>query len=274
MTEGAVQRLARHHEAATRALLEQDTVVNLFLLGFLRLHGVERAHWFGVVDDGGVRGCVLVVAERLVVPWAPDSSDAAALGRHLRGRFTPCMMVGPRAQVDALWETWTEGEVEPERYYDQRLYVIRDRPLGPPVYGFRRARPAEWKTISIQAGLMEQEDLGRNPRQHYPVVHDQVVRERVKNGRTWVISRDRQILFQINIGTALDIGSQVGGTWVPPEHRGQGLATDGMRALCQHLLGYHPFVSLHVNEANAAAVRVYEKVGFVPHAPFRLITVA
>jgi predicted GNAT family acetyltransferase len=39
------------------------------------------------------------------------------------------------------------------------------------------------------------------------------------------------------------------------------------------LLARRPLVSLHVNEANGPAVRVYEKVGFDRADAFRLITV-
>ena len=63
------------------------------------------------------------------------------------------------------------------------------------------------------------------------------------------------------------------GTWVPPGFRGHGYATEGVRALCQRLLDDHPVITLHVNEANHPAVRVYEKVGFVRTSPFRLLTV-
>lgn len=119
---------------------------------------------------------------------------------------------------------------------------------------------------------MEVEDLGRSPLSD-PEAHEAAVRERIRNGKTWVIERDGRIVFQINVGTATALGCQVGGTWVPRDLRGAGLATAGMRELCRRLLKRHPYVSLHVNEANTPAVRVYENAGFVRSAPYRLITV-
>jgi len=268
-----VQRLGPGWESAIEKCLLEDVEVNLFLLGFRRLHDLEQTHWYGAVEDERLRGLALLVPDRLLVPWCPDPSHAGAIGLHLRTRAHPCMMVGPREAGDALWEAWAAGRVSPDRFYDQRLYVLRRRPPGDPVPGFRRARMSEWRQLAVNSGFMEDEDLGRNPHHDFPALHERVVRERVRNGRTWLIAHHHEIHFQINIGTALDIGAQIGGTYVPPPHRRRGYATLGTRALCQHLMNHHPFVSLHVNEANTPAVRVYEKVGFQRSVPFRLITV-
>jgi predicted GNAT family acetyltransferase len=46
-----------------------------------------------------------------------------------------------------------------------------------------------------------------------------------------------------------------------------------MEELCRRLLRRHGVVTLHVNEANLPAVRVYENAGFERQASFRLITV-
>jgi len=268
-----VQRLGLGWEAAIEKRLLDDVEVNLFLLGVRRLHELDQARWYGAVEEDRVLGLALLVPDRLLVPWCPDPAHAMAIGLHLRTRSDPCMLVGPREAGDALWEAWVDGRVSPDRFYDQRLYVLRRPPAGDPVPGFRRARMSEWRQIALYSGVMEDEDLGRNPHHDFPALHERVVRERVRNGRTWLIVRNRQIVFQINIGTALDIGAQIGGTYVPPLHRGLGYATQGTRALCQHLMNHHPFVSLHVNEANTPAVRVYEKVGFHRSMPFRLITI-
>src|SRR5687767_8980727 len=109
-----VVRLAVEDEPAIEALLLQDEVVNLFLTGFLAVHPVDRAWWYGVGDRHGaggarVRAVVLVLPGRLAVPWALDPADAARLGIHLAEQHRPCMLVGPRAACDALWARWAPG---------------------------------------------------------------------------------------------------------------------------------------------------------------------
>ena len=66
----------------------------------------------------------------------------------------------------------------------------------------------------------------------------------------------------IEIGTRCSKGTQIGSTYVPPQFRGQGMATKGMRAIVNHLLQDTEFVSLLVNEGNTPARKCYERVGF------------
>ena len=266
-------RLGTEHLEATMALLANDSLQNLFLLGFLDGASLGRGLWYGVEHDGALAAIACVVPDRLAVPWAPDPTDAATLGRKLRHEQSPCMVVGPRLASDALWDAWSQRRIEPDRFYDQRLYVCREAPAVGSVPGFRKAVLSDWEVAAQNSARMEYEDTGRDPSLLDPETHEHVVRERIRNGKTWVIEQDGRIAFQINVGTSSKFGCQVGGTWVPPDLRGAGLATLGMKALCQRLLTDHPFVSLHVNEANLPAVKVYEKSGFVRGPAYRLLTV-
>ena len=262
-----VRRLRANDEPALRALLAQSPVVNLFLRGWLDLHPVERGFWYGRSD---LRAAVLVVPGRVSVPFAPAPADAAPIGHHLRGQHAPTLIVGPRVAADALWSTWANG-VAPGRRHDQRLYVHDGPPPGgddPP--GLRLAAMADAPVVAHEAGRMEREDIGEDPNRD-PVHHQEAVRERIRAGRTFVIEERARLVFQVNVGTLHPDGAQLGGTWVPPWARGRGLATAGVAAVVRRLLAIAPRVTLHVNEANAPAVRVYEKVGFRRDAPFRLI---
>ena len=49
---------------------------------------------------------------------------------------------------------------------------------------------------------------------------------------------------------------------VPPEARNHGWATRGMSGIVDRLLEWRPAVGLFCYEHNAAARRVYERVGF------------
>ena len=264
-------RLHDQHADALEELLQQDTTQNLFLLGFLATHAVGDAPWYGVVDGDHVIATALVLPGRLVVPWGPEGA-CRAIGAALRSRHAPCMVVGPRDACDGLWATWAP-RAPTQCHYDQRLYVCDQAPPEPAIAGFRLAREDEWPIIARHAAEMERADLGRDPASEDPELHARVVLERVRAGRTWIIARGRDIVFQINVGTATELGCQVGGTWVPPRWRRQGLATAGMRAVTRRLLAKHPAVTLHVNESNQPAVRCYERAGYRRGAPFRLITV-
>ena len=59
-----------------RTLLERDPVVNLFLLGFLAAHPLERAWWVGACEGDRVMACLLIIPGRLAVPYCPDPAMA------------------------------------------------------------------------------------------------------------------------------------------------------------------------------------------------------
>lgn len=254
-------------------LLLQAPTTNLFLLGVADALSLKHAHWYGVPDDDRLRAVCLVLPRRLLVPFAPDPIDATHLGRALRPHHPPAMLVGPREAADAFWAAFAP-HAQVERRYDQRLYQ-RVEPPGPcePIPGFRKATLRDLPSILEHSRQMEHEDLGRWPDAEDPKGWRQGVADRVQRGHTWVIERSGALVFQIHVGTVTRWGAQVGGTWVPPEHRGQGLAVQGMRGLIRALLPGHRRLTLHVNEANEPAVRTYERVGFQRDAPFRLQTV-
>lgn len=275
-----VEALSNSHRGALTELLAQDPVANLFLIGWARTQEMSRAPWYGVFKRGVLTGVALVVPERLAVPWCPDVEDATRIGQHLRRvAHVAGMVIGPREASDALWRAWSPG---PARiWYDQRLYVQDTPPPGPPLEGFRVAKLKDLPQLVLASARMEEEDLGRNPLQVDPVGHESATRERIRSGRTWVIEQEGELVFHIHAGTWIREGCQVGGTWVPPERRGRGLGTAGMRELGRQLLdrergdrGEHEWparLTLHVNEANTRAVGAYESAGYRRAHAFRLV---
>lgn len=262
-----VRRLRAPDEPALSALLSHRPVEDLFLRSVLRRRPVGEVSWYGL--GAPLSAAVLVIPHRLAVPSAQDPADAAALGAHLRQHHAPTLLVGPRAACDALWATWAPGAPVLRRH-DQRLFVLREVPPGEPPPGLRRARTEERDLVADAAARMELEDLGRDP--SGDPTHREAAAERIRDGRTFVVVRDGELRYAINVGVVHPDGCQLGGTWVPPEHRGRGLATAATAAVCRHLRA--PLVTLHANEANAAAVRVYEKIGFQRDAAFRLVVPA
>jgi len=267
-----VRRLSAGDEAALEEVLDAEPVVNLFLRGFLSVQPMDAGYWYGVQRGDRLGGVLLLLPDRLTVPWAPDPDQARALGAWLARRHRPTMLVGPRADCDHIWSTWAPGR-RPSRFYDQRLYTAERPPPGPAPRGLRRARTSDWTLLVERSARMEYEDLGRDPYKEDPELHARVVKDRIAAGKTWVLERDGHVVFQLNIGTVTPDGVQVGGTYVPPRFRGQGLSTQGMAAMLHVLLRHHRRVTLHVNEMNTPAVRCYERVGFEPYAPYRLLRV-
>lgn len=266
-----VRRVSQTDEHAIEELLDQDRLVNLFLLGFLAAVPLTESLWYAAFDGEIALGVALIVPHRLLVPFAPDERAAQALGELLRAHHAPCMMVGPRSACDRIWSRWAR-DVAPRRRLDQRLYACVESPegSGDPV---RRARSTDVPVLTDFARQMQIEDLGQDPAASDPERHARDVRERVEQGRTWVMEHDGEVSFVVNAGTTTSAGCQLGGTFVPTDLRGRGIATQGMRAVTRRLLVNHPAIILHVNEANEPAVRCYERIGYRRRAPYRIITV-
>lgn len=268
----AVRRLTEVDRDAMERLLRQDPVQNLFLLGVLEAQPVHSAHWYGVADAGAPRALIALFPGRLVVPWCPDVADAVALARRIPASAHARMIVGPRDACDAIWSVWGT-KAAPACHFDQRLYTCAKPSSEPQDTGVRLATLADQTEVMRNARAMEIEDLGRDPATEDPGSFANSTVDRIHDGRTWVSGPLGSIVFQVSVGTRSDHGCQVGGTWVPIEQRGRGVATRAMRTVTARLLLQHPIVTLHVNEANTPAVSAYERAGYHRGAAYRLIRI-
>lgn len=75
-----------------------------------------------------------------------------------------------------------------------------------------------------------------------------------------------QVLFKADIGAVSTHTCQIQGVWVRPDIRKRGIATAALATVFRHALTLAPTVSLYVNDFNAPARRVYEKLGMHHHA--------
>jgi len=255
-------------------MLQEEPVTNLFLLQCLRSLSIRKGVWYGVQNEQGLQGAGIVFPKRLTVPFAPEPSAAAMLAGHIADREQPTRLVGPRDACDAIWQRWS-SVVTAERRYNQQLYVCTTvTPTSATSHPtLRLATLVELQSIAHNAAAMQLEDLGVDPWQEGRNKHLKNVREKIREGRFYVLEHQGRIVFQMAVTIRHPLGCQLSGTYVPPAQRSQGFATRGVRQLCQLLLKDAPFVTLHVNGANKPAVAAYIKAGFVLHADFRLINI-
>ena len=84
-------------------------------------------------------------------------------------------------------------------------------------------------------------------------------------GRGWSFARydDGRVVFKAEVACVSPAAAQVQGVWVPPDRRGEGLASQGLAAVVEMVRrDVAPTVSLYVNEWNAPARAVYQRIGF------------
>jgi predicted GNAT family acetyltransferase len=276
------------HRSAIRRLLEKDVASNLFPLSVLEQEKGERQEglWIGVWKNRIELDAVAFVS-RSVSPTTgnPRFGNVAAygdpnachqLGRLLAAQGRVKMIFGPRAESDAFWSGI--GEPHCRFSYAHQLYECC-QVVGGKRIELSLAQLDDLQPVAALASAMLLEDLGVSRLRDTPLQHLLWVRNRISSAKTWIhkpsADPPQDIAFVINVGCNSQYGVQVGGTFVPPAHRNQGLATAGMRTICQDLLNGSPTqkpvtrITLLVNEENQSAIRCYENAGFEQRAPFR-----
>ena len=273
-----ITKLDHRHTSKVFALLLNDIDANLFLIDILMRRGISSwgtEEWRGIINGENLLAIAVSMGRlrpktqsRLVFSYG-DPTACELLGKVEKEKGETRMILGPRAPSDGIW--FGMGKPTPRINYDQRLYAC-DKPAAGKKLELRYAQPADLDKIANHSANMILEDLLEDPREVDPKLHIASVKHRIKHKKTLVGEKNGKICFLLDIGTYFNLGSQVGGTYVPPEFRGEGIASAGMRAACHQLLQNSKKVTLHVHELNIAAIRLYQKVGFYSSSAYRLIS--
>lgn len=295
----ALVTLGRRHRAALRRFLERDVALNLFALSWLENHGVTPRrkgtfHFRGILDeDEALRACALVITDRLVLLDAEDARLARYLGRwYSEAAFHFQHIVSARHNVDPFWEAYVQASfhngvrphaarlVSPQRMLaiSRRRWLaeVEPRHAARAATGLRPSRSRDLDAVFLASARMHREETLEDPLEHTPDVFRQHVRHRIDSGRSFVWFDDhRRLLFKADVSAQSRYGVQISGVYTPPQFRGQGIATRAMVDLCRAMFARGwPRVTLYVNDQNAAARRVYERVGFEFHGDYATIFVA
>jgi ribosomal protein S18 acetylase RimI-like enzyme len=230
----------------------EDPVERVFLEDVAR-RGLGR---FAAVEADG-RLVALCHTGANVVPSGRGCgafADAAAKS-HAR------MLIGEQGSVTELWEA-LRGRVRAPR---------EDRP-GQPVYvmstppaeghtGLRAATLDDLDLLVPACAAAHQEELGLDPLRRDADGFRWRTRSQIEEGRSWLWRDEGVIRFKAEASAWTPEAVQLQQVWTDPAARQRGYATAALRDLIRLLLRRVPRVCLFVRAENAAAIRLYERVG-------------
>jgi uncharacterized protein len=264
-----VRPLTLADTADARSLLRARPLRNVFLDYVVSAGALGRAPGFlgfeargrllGILLIGPLGGTALEVQDPAAhAPLADAAAQASLRPRHI---------VGSEDVTQPFWDQYVR--YAPALRWSRRepVFVMRAEDLARTADGSRLVRvdPArleEADEITANSAQQHREDLGDD---RY-AADEAGFRERhhrdVRDGRWWVSRQRGQITFQVHVGAASATAMQLGGVFVPSWARGRGHATRGLRAVAARMLERHDMVTLYCDEANTAARRVYERLGF------------
>ena len=264
--------------ASFSALAARDAVVNVFADYRARTTNLDPrwlgGEMWGYFEDGELTGACHVAANMVPVQCDTVAAQAFAEKAVARGR-TSSTIVGPSASVDVLWDVLA-GEWGPPREcrWRQPHLVLDDVPLVEPDPLVRATTRDDLAQLYPACVAMYTEEVGVSPESGGG---GEFYRARILQliARGWSFARfddDGRVLFKAEVACVSPYAAQVQGVFVPPELRGQGLATAGMAAVVAAVRrDIAPSVSLYVNEWNVPARTAYERVGFRESTTFSTI---
>jgi uncharacterized protein len=190
----------------------------------------------------------------------PSGHGCEAFAGEAAARATR-MIIGEAGAVTDLWAAARSVMPEPrEDRPGQPVYAIEEPPEGEPG-GLRAATIADLDLLVPACAATHREELGVDPLARDPDAFRRRTASQIQDGRSWLWAENGTILFKAEASAWTPSAVQLQQVWVDPEVRKQGYGTRGIMDLCRLLLERTPTVCLFVRPENAAAIRLYEKIG-------------
>jgi uncharacterized protein len=265
-----VRPVGRQDQPLALEALDRNPVRDVFIASRIlhdgALTSLGPSPLWGAFDGDHLRG-LLHVGPNLV-PATDDEPACEALATAAGGLYPTRMVVGERRSVELLWSLIGPGFPAP-REVRRRQFVyavdpdrlVRDPHQWAPGIARLAERADEDRVLKLSAAMYT-EEMGENPMARDPDGYRRRVRMLIARGWTYVYEAAGQLQFKMDVGCASTRTAQIQGVYVPPALRGHGVGATAMSACCALAFDRHPNLSLYVNDFNAPAVALYERIGF------------
>ncbi|MDR0965434.1 MAG: GNAT family N-acetyltransferase [Myxococcales bacterium] len=264
-------RIPNARREELKAFLAKDAHFNLFALGLLEDHGLAPEEGaplqaFALEDGAGAFQSVLVSGGGggMLLPCAPHPEAAEALGRALAGRLPVRTLMGPRLILDAFLRG-IDAENRVLLIKPLRFFAASADDLGPFVCPeLHKATTDDLPQLIPLAAAAIEETLGENPLACAREAFERRVATRALMGRTYVLAKDGQLVFKLDVTARSRFGLEIEGIYTRPDFRRRGVATLALGQITRHMLGSMPLLVVRTNEDDAIAASLCQRVGYLP----------
>ena len=252
------------------AFLRREPLINIYLIS--RLLEERSAAATQIVEVRYNRQLILVasLATNIVLaadPNAPGDLIETAIGitadRILTRMIPVRAIISPADLVDGLWK-YLRKSVDPPTVVrmNQPIYAIRRRLGFPELETARYSTMHDLDRLVPACAAMHKEEVGIDPLERDAAGYRERIRELVERKRSVIRIESGRIASKCEFSAVTDEAVQLMGVWTDPSLRRRGIARQTLKEVCGHLFRRGKHVTLFVNDFNAAAIALYESLGF------------
>jgi RimJ/RimL family protein N-acetyltransferase len=271
----SLERLGPDDLIETFAFLDRDPVLHVYLLALVlrdRLAPPRDEFWCARRDGSLAAILYLGGASGAVLPAGDDDDALALLARQAVARraFLPrrFQIIGPERALAAFVAAFRDAGIAARLVRRQRyMQLVPERFVEPQREpALRPARPEDFDMVFHSGADLRAEELEEDPRSTDPIAYARRVEDECRDGYTWIAADAGGLQFRASVSALTADAAQISGVYVPPSRRNHGHARRGLAELCARLFERSRAVCLFVNDFNAPAIAVYERLGFCDHA--------
>lgn len=246
-------------------LVATDPLHGVLLLGMIADREIcdpaHRGRFYGHFE-GDQLTAVALLGHHIVI-FGDDSALPYFANKAAEIKAEGHMILGPRAQVEAFWNSLSQYGRKTRMLSDQHWYVCKTPRLPLKQLQLLRANAAELPVVADAHAQMAFDSSGKDPRVVDPQGFLHRVADRIAQKRVWVKIQDGKVVFKADLVCETPAAVYIEGVWTHPDYRNQGIGKSCLAELVHRLRREGRAVCLLTEPTELAAVRVYEKVGFV-----------
>ena len=268
--------LANEEAEAVLQFLTKKPVHCAYLTGLIHEHGLvsprNRGTFYGSKNIlGELRGVALVGHATIIEPTNNDSLEdlAEAVSNCDLKRLVMC---------EERWaeQFWRHPGAENQSVKCERRQLLLEL-RWPTTLSNRhrqRLRLATSKDLELLVPVHARlacYQSGVDPRDVDNEGFTERYQQRIRNGRTWVLTQDDQLIFKADVVTATPETCYLEGVWVDPNFRSRGYGRACIAELARMLFWRSRCISVLVNDDDTEAQSFYRSCGFHVRGSYRTV---